>query len=317
MRIGHGEFTYEWIDNWARIPQTPSGSENGRTHGVVVAKSGDVYVFNQADPGVLVFAQDGKLKSSWGDRFAGAHGMTLVEEGGTEHLWLADQTSKEVVKTTLDGKTVQTLPQPPHHVYQDGGAYVPTWVAVNEERFGGNGDVWVADGYGSSLVHRFTKRGEYKGSLSGQKGEAGRFNCPHAIAFNPRSKADGPELYVADRGNQRVQVFDAEGRYKRTVGARTLHSPCMFGFVGELCLVPELYARVDILDADDNVVAMLGDNGLASQLPGWPNHNKTGKPELIQPGKFNSPHGATFAPNGDIYVVEWIIGGRITKLKKV
>lgn len=315
MRIGHGEFTYEWIDNWARIPDTPSGRENGRTHGVVVSESGDVMVFCQANPGVLIYDASGKLKGSWGDRFGGAHGMTLVKEGNTEYLWLADQHSKEVVKTTLDGQTMQTLPTPPHDVYKDGGGYVPTWVAVNEERFGGNGDVWVTDGYGSSLVHRFNKRGDYLGTISGQKGEAGRFACPHAIAFDFRRGE--PELYVADRGNQRIQVFDPDGNYKRTVGAKTLHSPCMMHFLGDLCLVPELSARVDILDKDDNVVAMLGDNGFVSQLPGWPNHNVTGKPHLIQPGKFNSPHGATFAPNGDIYVVEWIVGGRITKLQKV
>lgn len=314
MQIGVGEFTYEWIDNWARIPDTESRRENGRTHGVVVSEAGDVYVFNQANPGVLVFDQAGKLKSSWGDRFSGAHGMTLVKEGDAEYLWLADQNSAEVVKTTLDGKTVQTLPKPDHDAYRDGGPYIPTWVAVNEERHGGNGDVWVADGYGCSLVHRFDKQGNYVATISGQKGEAGRFACPHGIAFDHRRGQ--PELYVADRGNQRIQVFDAEGNYRRTVGARTLHSPCMFDFLGDLCLVPQLFGRVDVLDKDDRVVAMLGDNGFATTLPGWPNHNTTGHPERIQPGKFNSPHGACFAPNGDIYVVEWIIGGRITKLRK-
>lgn len=312
MLTGRGDFTYQWIDNWAVIPGR-DGHDNGRTHGVVVSKSGDVLVFHQADPAVLVFDDAGKLKSSWG-AYPGAHGMALVEEGGDEYLWLTDQNSAQVVKTTLGGNVVQSIDKPPHDVYRDGGGYVPTWVAVNEERFGGNGDVWVADGYGSSLVHRYDKAGKYLATISGQKGEAGKFACPHGIAFNFRSGT--PELYVADRGNKRVQVFDDQGRYLRCVGAVTLHSPCMFSFLGDLCLVPELSARVDILDRDDHLVATLGDNGFASTQPGWPNHNVTGHPERIAPGKFNSPHGATFAPSGDIYVVEWILGGRITKLEK-
>ena len=116
MHIGHGEFTYEWIDNWARIPETATGKENGRTHGVSVTAAGDVVVFCQANPAVLTFDASGKLKDAWGDRFGGAHGLTLVNESGSEFLWLADQNSKEVVKTTLDGRTVQNLPTPPHDV---------------------------------------------------------------------------------------------------------------------------------------------------------------------------------------------------------
>lgn len=314
MLVGQGDYQFQWIDNWASIPQTESGQANGRTHGVVVSETGHVLVFNQANPGVLVFDEAGKLQSQWGDRFDGAHGMTLVEEDETEYLWLTDQFSAEVVKTTLDGKTVMNLDTPGHDVYADGGKYSPTWVAVNEKRFGGNGDIWVADGYGCSLIHQYDQAGTYKKSISGQLGEMGRFACPHGIAFNYRG--DKPELYVADRGNQRIQVFDDQGNYLRVVGARTLHSPCMFHFLGDLCLVPELFSRVDILDGDDNLVAILGDNGHVSQRAGWPNHNKTGNPQWIEPGLFNSPHGATFAPNGDIYVVEWIIGGRITKLAK-
>ncbi len=308
-----GQFTYEWIDNWARVPENDTTRENGRTHGVVVANDGHVLVFCQANPAVLVFDENGKQVDGWGDRFLGAHGMTKVEQEGREYLWLTDQDSKEVVKTTLDGETIQKIQPPPHDVYRDGGKYSPTWVAVNETRHGGNGDIWVADGYGASLVHRYDAGGNYIGSISGQKG-AGQFACPHGIAFDYRSGR--PELYVADRGNQRIQVFDAEGRFKRVVGARTLHSPCMFSFLGELCLVPELFARVDILDKNDNLAAVLGDNGYVTTQPGWPNHNRTGHPERIQPGRFNSPHAATFAPNGDIYVVEWILGGRITKLAR-
>ena len=310
MKIGEPPFEFEWIDNWATIPDTPSGRENGRTHGVVITKSGDVIVFCQADPGILVFSPDGELKSTWGDRFLGAHGMTLVEEDGVEFLWLTDQDSREVVKTTLDGETVMNLDQADHPIYEE-RKYFPTWVAVNEERFGGNGDIWVADGYGSFYVHRYDRDGNYLASLSGEEG-AGRFDCPHGLWTDTRNGT--PELYVADRGNKRFQVFAMDGTFKRTFGAGFMTSPDgASSYPGENLLVPELFARVTILNSNDQPVAYLGSNEPVVKKEGWPNH----EPSLIEAGKFNSPHGAVADDEGNIYVVEWIVGGRITKLVRV
>lgn len=186
--------------------------------------------------------------------------------------------------------------------------YSPTWVAVNEERHGGNGDIWVADGYGTNYIHRYDKSGQYLHSINGEEGRAGAFTCPHGIWFDHR-KAE-PELYIADRGNRRVQVYDAEGHFKRTFGSDFLTSPCGFSASDGLLVVPELRARVTILDENDRPVSFLGSNELVCDLPGWPNHPA----ELVEPGKFNSPHAAAADSQGDLYVVEWIIGGRITKL---
>jgi len=313
MQLGHAPFAYNWHDHWATLPETASAQENGRTHGICVTDAGHVVVFAQCHDGLLTYDPDGRLVSATGgDRWLGAHGLTRVVEDNTEYLWLADEKSAEVAKVTLDGQTVQTLEQPDHPIYHgdDAKKYVPTWVAVNPA----NGDIWVADGYGSSHVHRYNKDGDYQQTINGEAG-GGKFACPHGIAFDTRGNKT-PELYVADRGNHRVQVYDGEGRFKRFVGNHTLHSPCMFDFLDDLCLVPELFARVDVLDRDDNPVAMLGDHGPAVDVKGWPNHNRDDHPELIQPGRFNSPHGGCFAPNGDIYLAEWIIGGRITRLEK-
>ena len=309
MDIVCGDRTYTWIEDWARTPDNESSRTNGRTHGVVVSESGKVIVFHQANPAVLVFAPDGSLESSWGDRFEGAHGLTLVKEGDTEYLWLTDQTSAEVVKTTLDGETVLQLTTPPIAAYES-GKYVPTWVAVNEERAGGNGDIWVADGYGQNYIHRFDKQGNYIASINGEEGAAGAFKCPHGIFVDTRKGE--PELYIADRGNKQVQVYDLEGRFKRVFGSDILTSPCGFATHGNELLIPELFARLAILDGDDQLVCYVGDNEQTVSVAGWPNHAK----DLIEPGKFNSPHGMTSDPDGNLYVVEWIVGGRITKLER-
>ena len=314
MRIGPlqseaGVLSYEWVEHWARIPDTPSGHQNGRTHGVAVTKGGQVVVFNQANPAVLFFDANGSLAQAWGDRFGGAHGLTLVEEDGTEYLWLTDQSSTEVAKCTLDGQTVMTITRPDLALYQS-AKYSPTWVAVNEERHGGNGDIWVTDGYGSSYIHRYDRHGEYLSSINGEEGKAGPFKCPHGIWVDNR-KAD-PELYIADRSNKRVQVYDLDGNYKRVWGADFLTSPCGFAGHAGLLFIPELFARLAVLDGDDRLIGYLGANEAAHDLPGWPNLPA----EQIHPGKFNSPHGMTADTSGNLFIVEWIIGGRITKLDK-
>ncbi|MGE5682402.1 MAG: hypothetical protein ACM34K_16155 [Bacillota bacterium] len=310
MIIGNGINKYEWIDNWARIPESETGKLNGRTHGIAVSQSGKVIVFHQADPALLVFNDDGSLYSAWGSRFSGAHGLTLVKEGEREFIWITDEFSGEVAELSLTGETVMLLSTPPHPAYLT-GKFSPTWVAVDEERFGGNGDIWVADGYGMSLVHKFNKRGRYVYTLSGKEGEAGRFNCPHSVFIDRRRSR--PELLIADRGNKRIQVYDTDGNYNRSFGESYLSCPCSFVTYGDQLIIPELSAKLTIVDINDLLACYIGDNEQTCRLPGWPDHPN----DLLTEGKFNSPHSAAADYAGNIYVVEWIKGGRITKLQKL
>lgn len=307
MRIGSGEHTFEWIENWAIIPDTPAARADGRTHGVVATNDGRVVVFHLGKPAVLIFDAQGTLTSSWGDRFPGAHGLTLVEEGGTEFLWLTDYTTGEVVKTTLQGESVLSLPFPDLNGYND-PKYAPTWVTVFEERFGGNGDIWVADGYGAGYVHRYDRTGRYLSSMDGTAG-AGRFRHPHGVYLDSR-KAD-PELYIADRMNRRIQVYDPDGKFKRVVSDAVDTSACAFIPRGDFTLIPEApyRSRLTILDPNDRVVATLGENDQVCARAGFPNDRA-----LVQPGRFVTPHSVATDDAGNIYVVEWVTGGRITKL---
>ena len=298
---------YRWIENWITIPDSPQGKINGRTHGIAVLKSGEVVVFHQADPAVLFYSPEGRLLRSWGN-FPGAHGLTVTEENGVEFLWLADETLRQVVKCTLDGAIILSLPRPAHPAYENGG-YIPTWVAVAEERRGGNGHIWLADGYGSSLVHRFDSRGKHLGTLDGTEG-AGRFNCPHGLALDTRHAQ--PEFYIADRGNRRFQVYAPDGRYLRTFGSDFLNSPDISVCMGSHLLVPELIAGITLLDQDDHPVTTLGFQPQADKNEGWPNSRM-----WIVEGRFNSPHSAAADAQGNIYVVEWITGGRVTKLERI
>lgn len=326
MHLSVGGNRYQWLDNWAEIPNV-QGAQSGWAHpGMVVTESGEIVSFHPSDPQIMVFDQNGSLLRTWSTGFTEGHGITLVKEESAEYLWIADpgrkrrkdndfqypagvQVTGQVVKMDLKGDTKLSLPTPPVSVYELGN-YCPTSVVVNEERWSGNGDVWVADGYGESYVHRYDKAGEYRSSLTGQEGAAGRFSCPHGIWIDRRKSE--PELYIADRSNRRVQVYDLEGGFKRSFGSEFLTSPSAFAADGDRLIVAELRARLAVLDLQDRLVGYLGDNSLVAESEGWPNVERS----MLQAGKFNSPHGIAVDGDGNLYIAEWLIGGRFTKLLK-
>src|SRR3984957_6413612 len=208
---------------------------------------------------------------------------------------------------SLDGEILSELPTPrrePESTPGMMGDYCPCGTAVDEERFGGNGDIWVADGYGSSLVHRFDKHGKLRLTLTGEEG-GGRFLCPHAV-FIDRRGGKTPELYIADRENRRVQVYDLDGRYLRAFGSTFFNSPSGFAVCGELLVVAELYARLTVVDPQDNFVCYVGADAGWPDRPGWPNAlNDEGRIEAARhpaAGAFNSPHSLAVDADGNLYV---------------
>lgn len=305
-----GHLRYRWQDKAIRIPDTASSRADGRTHGIAISATGQVIIFHQANPAILVYSQAGILQDAWGDTFPGAHGLTLVQEGDEEFLWLTDTKTGVIAKTTLDGRTVRTLHRPPLAHYAT-GTYAPTGVAVHEERHGGNGDIWVADGYGSHQIHCYDKAGNYLDSITGASGAAGVFHSPHTLLIDTRKPE--AELYIADLGNRCVQVYDVEGNFKRAFGTDFLTSPCAFAVSGDNLIIPELRARVTVVDQEDRLIGYLGDNAPICEVQGWPNHPA----HRIEAGKFNSPHGIATDPQGNLYIAERIIGGRITKLERM
>jgi DNA-binding beta-propeller fold protein YncE len=331
---------YEWQEGWADLPDDPAAKGGWAHHGMGVLSDGLVVAFHPGESTLLFFQADGKLARTVDVEVGEAHGLTVVIEDGQNRLWIADPgvkvrkqhhhegdgdgdptkqfdvaaTGGKVLKVSLDGTVLQRIERAPRPEYENGG-YAPTWVAVDEERLGGTGDIWVADGYGSSLVHRYTADGTYVSTISGEEGEAGRFNCPHAV-FIDRRGADAV-LLVADRGNARIQEYGLDGTYRQVLGVGVLNSPSALATSGDLLVVAELNARIAILDRDGAVVSYEGENGDATTRPGWPNAlDEKGNvvAPTTEPGRFNSPHGLTVDADGNIYVAEWLLGGRHIRL---
>ncbi|GBC94667.1 hypothetical protein HRbin16_00451 [bacterium HR16] len=304
MVMARGSYRYSLVHGWAKLPK---GVSLGYTHGVATDSQHNVFVFNQSEHAVIQFSPEGHFLRSWGKQFAaGAHGMTLTREGNEEFLWLTDYALHRVAKYTTYGEEVLRLPTPPlQEVYPSDDLYLPTGVAVSPQ-----GDVYVCDGYGQHYVHRYTSQGEWVQSWGGQGAEPGRMNCPHGVWVDTRRNE--ARLLVADRANVRIQIYDLDGNLLDTV-TENLRYPCGFAQDGEALIIPDLHGRVTILDGDNRLITHLGDNPGVWERPDYPNIAHSDR----QPGVFISPHAACVDTRGDLYVVEWVSDGRISKFRRV
>lgn len=313
---------------WFAFPEDPQKSDGWAHHGVAMTTDGRVVTFAASGDDVVIFDVDGHHLDSWSTGLTEGHCISVSHDDTGDHIWIADPGTKmvtdepgsyhgftpgdhgRIVKFDLTGHLILELSVPNHPVY-DTARFAPTAVVVDSTGDGGTGNIWVGDGYGASLVHLYGPDGEYLQTLPNE------FKCPHGLIIDRRRNQ--PELYVADRENQRLQVFGIDGQFRRMSGEGLLRRPSAFAISGQHLIIAELEARLAVLDIDDQLVGYIGADDQAASRPGWPNaissDGLTIRPKL-QPGRFNSPHGIAATPDGKIIVAEWLIGGRINQLKR-
>ncbi|TAH35567.1 MAG: hypothetical protein EYC70_12990 [Planctomycetota bacterium] len=304
IRLGSGRHTYEWVPNWAQLPE---GMSFGNTHGCIVTDAGNRLLVNtDTENAVMLFDSGGKLLKTWGKDYAGgAHGMAVVAEGQQEFLYLAHIGRHELIKATPDGEVIWTLGYPRESgLYENADRYHPTSVAVAP-----NGDIFVADGYGLGWVHQFDAGRKYRRSFGGPGTEPGKMRTPHGLWLDTRGKE--PLLAVADRENHRLQFFDLDGKLHGLLD-HDLRRPCHVHQRGGDVVVADLAGRVSIFDEKNQLVTHLGDN------PDEGKRAQNGVPrEQWKDGEFISPHCAHWDRGGDLYVMDWLAQGRVSKLRRV
>ena len=323
--LGEGAYTYEAIHDWGELP---AQIKWGNTHGVVEDSLGNIHVHHtvhatsESPDSMVVFDRHGKFIRSWGKELRGvAHGLDIRREGNDEFLYLTANAANPkataqpewhsvVLKTTLKGEVVWKIQGPPdidaYKPAPDGTVrrYNPTNVAIAP-----NGDVYVADGYGSYYVNQYNSRGEYVRTFGGRGSEPGQLIEPHGIWVDTRGTS--PLVVVADRRNNRLQRFTLDGKHVDFITGFRL--PCHFNEHNGNVVVPDLQGRVTVMDRGNNLRVHLGDSN-----PESGNHPLRREPrEKFIPGQFICPHGACFDRDGNIFVVEWVEVGRVTKLRKV
>src|SRR5437762_27323 len=274
--LGTGAHRYEVVDNWARLP--PGQEFNADVAAVGVDRQDRVYAFNRGKHPMVVLDREGNFLRSWGEGlFPRAHGVHMAPD---DTLWLTDDGDHTVRHCTLDGKVLLTLgvPGKPTAYLSGQPFHRCTHTALSPQ-----GDLYVSDGYGNARVHKYSPDGRLLKSWGEPGSDPGQFNIVHNVCCD----ADG-WVYVADRENHRVQVFDGNGKYEAQWN--NLHRPCgLFMpysrnpvcYIGELGPgmavnrnSPNLGPRVSIVDNQGKLLSRIGDP-----------HAGTG------PTSFIGPHG--------------------------
>jgi DNA-binding beta-propeller fold protein YncE len=277
------------VEGWGRLPE---GFRYVEAAGVAVDRHDNVFVFNRGEHPVIVFDREGSFLRSWGEgQVRRAHGITI---GPDDSVWLTDDGQHTIRQFTPEGKLLLTIGDPDRPATLQGGQPFnqPTHVALCPR----TGDLYISDGYGNSRVHKYDPRGRHLFSWGEPGTDPGCFNLPHNIATDAAGL-----VYVADRENHRVQVFDGQGRYQAQIN--NLHRPCGLHcdprdggrlYVGELptalavnAKVADVGARVSILGLDGSLRGRFG-----------------GRFAGEAPGEFVAPHGVVVDSRGDVYVAE-------------
>jgi DNA-binding beta-propeller fold protein YncE len=301
--LGTDGYRYEVAENWAKLP--PGYEFNADVAAVGVDRHDNVYAFNRGKHPMCVFDRNGNFLRSWGEGvFVRPHGVFMAPD---DTLWLTDDGDHTVRQCTLEGRVLLTIGVPGKAApYMSGDPFNRcTHTALSPQ-----GDIYISDGYGNSRVHKYSPDGKLLMSWGEPGTDPGQFNIAHNICCDP----DG-WVYVADRENHRVQVFDGNGKYETQwnnmhrpsglymeTGSRTPRF-----FVGEIG--PDMAVNIDVPNCGPRVSIYTHEGELLARL----GHAHAG----LEPGQFISPHGLAVDSRGDIYVgeVSFINWGRRVRAK--
>lgn len=303
LSADEGRSDYQVVHGW---PVLPDGFILGPAAGVAVDSKGHVWVFQRGDriwqeplstdpisyPTVVQFdGKNGKLLQMWGAGvFAMPHGLSIDDQ---DNIWLTDVSLHQVFKFSPEGKQLLVVGE--HGVAGDDGSHFnrPTDVAVLPD-----GSFYVSDGYRNTRVVRFSCDGEYELQWGTPGSGPGEFNTLHGIAVDRSG-----DVYVADRENDRVQVFDEKGRFLRQWQSEAMGRP--YG----LSILPD--GRAAVVDGGEqqstppgrSAVAVVRANGDVAERFG-----RFGN----QDGQFRMGHDIATDAEGNLYVVD-ITGQRVQK----
>lgn len=289
MQYGSDNHVYELVADWADLPDGDSFVDVGR---VCVDGRDDVLVLNRSGRPVMKFDAGGNVLSSWGEGYFSdrPHGMCLGPEGD---VYCTDDGNHTVRKFSPEGELLMTLgtenePSETGHrhapdiheriasIAQSAGPFNgPTGVTVLD-----SGEIFVADGYGNARVHVFGPEGDLIRSWGEPGAGPGEFRLPHSIHHDEENR-----IWVTDRENSRIQIFDADGEY--ITEWTDLIRPTGLAIDGETVYVAELCRRISVFTVDGEL------------LTRWGNGDHPGDDPL-----FVAPHTIEVDSNGDLYVGE-------------
>lgn len=302
VRMGCGVMTFDTVPGWGLRPD--GSSAIGSTHGsVVIDKSGNIYT--SANAGVFVFSPDGAVIHSYlGKQYSNIHDMEIRDENGSEFIYGARNNDAEGIKfNAATGEIVLKLTLP-----EEAGLgaikFNPTAITVAP-----NGDIYLSNGYASNHIFKYDPSGKYVMHFGTKGNGLKEFNTAHGMTLDTRYEP--VRLLICDRNHQpkgRLLHYDLDGNFIEEV-VTGLGMPTSVAIQGDYVSVPDLQGRLVILDKSNTIIAVLGHN---------PDPKKGGSFKVPQAewieGVFSGTHGSYWDKDGNLYVQDWNVDGRIMKL---
>ncbi len=262
--------------------QIPDDIEMGAPSSAAWTATNGLLVFNRGRDPLVEFDADGVFVRSWGQgQYVRPHGIRVDAAG---NIWTTDVNGHTVRKMSRDGEVLMTL-----GVHEEAGAWdeaanTRLLTEPTDLAFGLSGEIYVTVGHGNGSpgVMKFDSAGTLLTTWGSQGTGPGEFDTPHSIVVD----SDGL-VYVADRQNRRVQIFDADGTYVSERPYKGLPCGLYIADDQQMFLVSGFSGEILRLDADGKAIGAVGQPG-----PGL--------------GEFGEAHYMTIAPNGDIYVADTV-----------
>jgi sugar lactone lactonase YvrE len=280
MVFGTGKYTYKVAENWGEAP-------NGWTWGWIPAVACDsqdrVFVYSRSNHPLIIFDRDGNFLETWGDGIlppGAAHGIYIDAE---DNVYCTDNDTHCVYKFNRAGELVMTLGTPGQPAAKDGDPFdKPTDLAVSS-----TGDLFISDGYGNARVHKYSPDGELLLSWGERGSGPGQFGLSHGVRVDKDDR-----VWICDRSNNRLQIFDTEGRFLTEWTGLLQPNTIYFDPNDDVVYVAELDHQFSIYTSDGELITKWG-----------------GAESSDTPGEFlGGPHGLWMDSHGDLYMGEVMLG---------
>jgi sugar lactone lactonase YvrE len=261
----------------------PAGINMGASSSVAFDAKGHLFVLSRGAQAITEFDENGKFIRAFGEGlFTRSHGLRIDKDG---NIWTTDVGAHTVMKLSPKGEVLLTLGTKGKAGEWNEAAGTRLFNEPNDIVFAPNGDFFVSQGHspgpgkGDPRVLKFDKNGNFIKTWGGKGTEPGKFDVAHGMAMDAKGL-----LWVTDRENQRIQIFDQDGKYIREVKYAGLPAALDIG-KQYIYMVNGFTGQVLRLDLDGKVLAVTGKAGNGV-------------------GEFGEAHFIAVSPKGEIYVAD-------------
>ena len=301
--VGQGDFKYAVDKEWGI--QDPTKVPVKNCHEMVQDKLGRLILLtDETKNNVIIYDRSGKVVSTWGSEFPGAHGLTLWEAGDEEFLFITDTVKHQVYKTTLKGQVLMTIDYPRETgVYAKAEEFKPT-----ETTIAPNGDIYIADGYGANYITVYDAEGNYKFHFGGKGDQKEQFDCCHGVTLDTRQTTSNTLLITSRSANQFKQ-FSLGGDLLEIIETPGMW-PCRPVIKGQ-----DLYFAIIVSKSwwdYDGFLAIFDTSHQLVSAPGalsdFDANRKVVTSAKYDGETFLSPHDVCVDDDLNLYVPQWLSG---------